>query len=144
MKAGPGKDVIWEWEEVAAMQCSENVVRILHKEVQVPSDRETRGAWHIPETDSPVWWEQAQWVKVQVLWKDDTKEAGGSHRASLSLFTCTGTVRGVWGLLFWDLYPTWKLPLVPRCVIDPLCQALFRSYASSSVNTWPPPPYGLK
>ena len=36
------------------MQCSGNVGRIFHKEVKVPSDRETRGAWHIPETDSPV------------------------------------------------------------------------------------------
>lgn len=28
-------------------------------------------------------------------------------------------------LLLWDLYPTRKLPVVPRCVIDPLCEALF-------------------
>lgn len=94
-----GQERMWSetGKKWAAVQCSENVVRILHKEVKVPSDRETKGAWHIPETDGLVCWEHAQRVEVQVLWNDDTKEAEGSHRASQAPFRCIATVHGVWG-----------------------------------------------
>ena len=110
---------------MAAVQCSENVVRILHKEVKVPSDHETKGAGTFQKlmvqcggSMHREWRCRCCEMMTQKRQKDPTGPPR-PHLDALALSMESGD------LLLWYLYPTRKLPVVPRCVIDPLCEALF-------------------